>query len=136
MKIWRVLISLLALAVMTTACGGSPASLTELQRLQSGPVSLIVLSPHDAIRRGHDTFVVEFRSTSDNHLIDVGEVRGNATMPMPGSSPMFGSLEITRTGKGLYAAASHFEMVGTWRATIAWDGPAGRGSVTAPISVR
>jgi hypothetical protein len=44
---------------------------------------------------------------------------------------MFGSLDVKRTAvAGRYAAIGEFAMAGTWRLSIEWDGPAGRGSVT------
>ena len=91
---------------------------------------VVLLSPRDRLRHGKDSFVVEFRSTSDGKLVDVGDVRGSATMPMPGMA-MFGTIEVKRGEVvGRYAADSQFDMAGTWRMTIQWQGPAGQGSVT------
>ena len=36
--------------------------LTELQRVKAGALDVVLLSPHDALRHGKDTFVIEFRS--------------------------------------------------------------------------
>ena len=121
---------LLVIATASVACGtNDTATLTELQRLTSGNLDVVLLSSREAIRHGKDTFFIEFRSTPGN-LVDVGMVRGNATMPMPGM-PMFGSLEVKRTDvTGRYEAQSDFGMAGTWRMTIQWDGSAGQGSVT------
>jgi hypothetical protein len=120
---------LLALVLTTAACGRSDDKLTELQRLQSGALEVVLLSARDGLRHGKDTFTVEFRSASGD-LVDVGEVRGSATMPMPGT-PMFGSIDVKRTDvAGRYTADSQFEMAGTWRMTIQWQGPSGPGSVT------
>ena len=57
-------------------------------------------------------------------------------MPMPGM-PMFGTIDVQRTDvPGRYAATGEFAMAGTWRMTIEWDGPQGRGSVTFSGSVQ
>lgn len=106
------------------------AKLTELQRLKSGSLDVVVSSQRDALRHGKDAFVIEFRRAPNGELVDVGKVRAGANMPMSGT-PMFGSLDIRRTEvPGRYAADSQLDMAGTWRMTIEWDGALGRGSVS------
>jgi hypothetical protein len=106
------------------------ANLTELQRVKSGTLDVVLLSPRDALRHRNAYFTIEFRAASDDRLIDVGEVRGGASMTMAGT-PMFGGLDVKRTNvAGRYAATGEFSMAGTWRLSIEWDGPAARGSVT------
>jgi hypothetical protein len=118
----------LTLAATTLACSGN-AALTELQRVKSGQLEIVLLSPHEALRHGSDSFVIEFRSGPDR-LVDVGDVRGSATMPMPGM-PMLGAIDVKRTDiPGRYAASGKFEMAGTWRMTLEWQGPQGRESAT------
>ena len=122
---------------MTAAagCGGGSAALTELQRVRSGGLDVVVLSPREALRHGKDDFVIEFRS-ADGSLVDVGAVRANASMPMPGM-PMFGSITVQRADvPGRYAAEADFSMAGTWRLSIEWDGPKGKGSVMFSGSVQ
>jgi hypothetical protein len=104
--------------------------MTEVQRVRSGAIDVVVLSPHDALRHGQDTFIIEFQSASGGSRIDVGDVRASANMPMPGM-PMFGRIDVQRTDvPGRFMANGSFEMAGTWRMKIEWDGPAGQGSVT------
>ena len=127
---WGVI---LVVAAASMGCGR--ANMTELQRTRSGTLDVVLLSPRDALRHGRDTFVIEFRSTSGD-LIDVGTVRGSASMSMSGT-PMFGTADVSRTEvAGRYAATGEFSMAGTWRMTIQWDGPAGHGSVTFSGSVQ
>ena len=118
-------------AVLAAACGGTnnAPKLNELQRLKSNALDVVLLSSHEGLRHGKDTFVVEFRSRSDGTLVDVGTVGASATMPMPGMS-MFGTIDVKRTVvAGRYDANGEFEMAGTWRLTVQWDSPAGQGSV-------
>jgi hypothetical protein len=114
--------------LLTAGCGrGTPAALIELQRIKSGTLDVVLLSSHDGLRHGRDAFVIEFRS--NGNLVDVGAVRAAASMPMPGAA-MFGSIDVQRTEvPGRYAATGQFDMAGTWRMTLAWDGAAGKGSV-------
>ena len=126
------------LMVVTVAAGigCGAANLTELQKVRSGMLDIVLLSPHEGLRHGKDAFVIEFRSTTGGTLIDVGNVRVDATMPMAGT-PMFGTVDVQRTDvPGRYAANGDFSMAGTWRMAIEWDGPAGQGSVTFPGSVQ
>ena len=117
-------------AVVAAACRlPDTANLTELQRIRSGTLEVVLLSPRDALRHGKDEFTIEFRGASDSRLVDVGEVRGRASMTMAGT-PMFGGLDVKRSNvAGRYAATGEFSMAGTWRLSIEWDGPAGRGSI-------
>jgi hypothetical protein len=128
----------MGLALVTSAifvaCGGGD-SLTELQRVKAGGLDVVLLSPHGALRKGKDTFVIEFRK-ADGTLADVGDVHASAQMPMPGMGPMMGTVAVTRTDAGRYEAASDFSMAGTWRTTLEWSGPAGQGSVTFAGSVQ
>ena len=120
---------------IVTGCGGGSAALTELQRVRSGTLDVVVLSPRDALRHGKDDFVIEFKS-ADGNLVDVGDVRASASMPMPGM-PMFGSVTVQRADvPGRYRAEGDFGMAGTWRLNIEWDGPKGKGSVAFSGSVQ
>lgn len=122
--------ALLSVMIGTAACGRTESKLTELQRARSGIVDVVLLSAHEGLRHGTDAFVIEFRLASDERLVDVGDVRGSATMPMPGM-PMFGSIDIQRTDlAGRYRAEGRFDMAGTWRMTVQWQGSSGEGSVT------
>jgi hypothetical protein len=133
--IW-VLPVFLAIAVVACGRGNDSGKLAELQRVRSGMVDVVLRSPRDAIRHGKDAFVIEFRSASEGTLVDVGTVKGNATMPMAGMS-MLGSLDVTRTNvAGRYEANSDLSMAGTWRMAIDWNGPAGQGSVTFSRTVQ
>ena len=133
-RVWRLI---LVSAFVAGGCSrqNGTARLNELRRVRSGALDVVMLSPRDALHHGRDTFVIEFRSTSGGNLIDVGNVRGRAGMLMPGT-PMFVSIDVTRSDvAGRYEANGNFDMAGTWRVTIQWEGPAGQGSVTFPGSV-
>ena len=122
--------AIVLVALVAAGCGTAPSKMMELHRLKSGMLDVVLLSPHDGLRHGKDTFVVEFRSPSDGSLTDVGNVSGSANMPMAGT-PMLGTIDVARTElAGRYAATAELSMAGTWRMTIQWDGPTGKGSVT------
>jgi YtkA-like protein len=122
---------------VTLGCGRSGESqLAEIARSRSDSVDVVLLSADDGLSHGQDTFVIEFRSASDGALIDAGDVRGSATMPM-GGNPMLGTIEVKRSAvAGRYMAESKLEMSGTWRMAIEWEGPSGRGQVTFSENIR
>ena len=125
--VWR-LVTAACIAIMGCACSND-ATLTELHRLKSGTLDIVLLSSRGGLHHGKDSFIIEFRS-ADGTLVDVGDVRGSATMSMPGM-PMLGAVDVKRTNvDGRYSADSQLEMAGTWRMTIEWRGSPGQGSVT------
>ena len=126
---------LLLFGTAVPACSRGAAKLNELQKVKSGSLDVVILSPRDALKHDKDDFIVEFRS-SDGQLVDVGNVRASASMSMSGV-PMLGSVAVQRTDvPGRYRADGEFSMAGTWRVTIEWGGPAGNRSVTFPGAVQ
>ena len=118
----------IVVVILLAACGSSQeAPLKELQRVKSGPLDVVLLSPADALKQGKGRFVLEFRDAGGN-LVDVGDVSVAASMPMTGMAPMFGDCTVAPTStKGRYDVSSDLGMAGTWRVDIKWNGPAGQG---------
>jgi hypothetical protein len=109
---------------------------TEVGKVRSGNFDVVLLARDAALTKGKETSTLEFRSISDGSLVAVGAVKASATMPMAGTSPMFGSVDVQPTGTpGRYVATSELSMAGNWRLTVAWTGPAGPGSATFSPSV-
>ena len=121
--------------LLAAACGNGAGNLTELDRARAERLEVVLLSSREAIRHGTDEFVVEIRSAQDGGLVDVGTVKGAASMPM-GGTPMMGRIDVTRTNlPGRYGVKSDLSMAGTWRMTFEWSGPP-PGSVTLSRSVQ
>jgi Cu(I)/Ag(I) efflux system membrane protein CusA/SilA len=99
-----------------------------VQRVQSGALQIVLISPTGTFRLGRNTFTIEFRSVG-GALVDVGKVSASANMSMPGMV-MSSGLQLTPTDvPGRYQATAEFGMAGAWPMALQWDGPAGRGSV-------
>jgi hypothetical protein len=125
-----------ALLSLVGACGRGEVPLTELESVKTGSMRVVLLADHEALKHGKDSFVLEFRTDPGGALVDVGAVKANASMPMPGM-PMFGRIDVQRTNvAGRYAATGEFSMAGRWRLTVEWDGPAARGSISFSGSVQ
>ena len=115
------------MALAVAACRSAPA-LKEVQRVKTGDMEVVLLSMDGALHQ-KDVFTIEFRS-SGGSLVNAGNVRASASMPMAGMPPMFGSIDVKPAGEaGRYTATASLEMAGGWRLGLEWDGPAGKGSV-------
>lgn len=124
--------------VLLSGCGttNDKAPLKELQRTRSGELDVVLLSEQDVLRQGRDSFVLEFRR-ADGSLIDVGEVRVNASMAMAGMAPMFGGSEThPADARGRYTVNTDLGMAGSWRLVVDWNGEAGKGSVSFSATIR
>src|SRR3954471_530583 len=136
----RLAFPLILSTVVLAACTSStpqPRKLTELQRTKSGDLEIVLLAPGDALPAGKSQPTLEFQAGADHHLVDVGSVKASATMTMPGMPPMLGSVFVNKTNTaGRYSIDADLGMTGTWRLTVEWDGPAGKGSASFPGTVR
>jgi hypothetical protein len=136
-RLMRMMCAAAACAVVV-ACSGStkaPSALKELQRARAGNLEVVLLAAGDALKE-KDQATLEFRSGGT--LVDVGTVTMSATMAMgSGMPPMMGSSFVNRTDTpGRYAVETDMSMAGAWRLEVSWDGPAGKGRVTMPGTVR
>jgi hypothetical protein len=127
---WGFLLTLIAATASGCRKAEEAPALKEVQRVHSGALDVVLLSPTGALRQGKDSFVLEFRA-ADGQLVDAGTVNVNATMVMAGMAPMLGQTTINPTStRGRYEMTSDLNMAGSWRFSIEWDGPAGRGSTS------
>jgi hypothetical protein len=67
---------------------------------------------------------------------DVGEVKTNLSMNMPGMVIYSGS-DVTGTNTpGVYRVRVQPQMGGDWVVKLSWQGPAGEGQVEIPVTVK
>src|SRR3954470_21911182 len=97
MHVWFA--SVLMFVTLLTGCAAKPDApkLNELQRTSSGNLDVVLLAADDALPAGKSQATIEFQARADHHLVDVGAVKASATMPMPGFSPMLGSMFVNRS---------------------------------------
>src|SRR6266700_2232569 len=86
-----------------------------------------------ALRQGNNQVLIEFRDRN-GQLVDVGNVKFDMDMNMPGMQMHSGStIERTNTS-GRYRAKIKIDMAGDWDAKISFDGPRGKGQSSFSIS--
>ena len=128
----------MALGAAAAGCGPTEdvSGTVEIRKVRADTLDVVVLSSHGRLRRGQETFIVEFRSASDGALVDAGTVRASANIRRTGTGPKFTTVEV-RPGDvpGRYLASGEFDMPGTWRLGVEWAGPAGRSSTEVSFPV-
>jgi hypothetical protein len=130
-------IALMCAGVVACSRPADTTPLKELQRTKAGDLTVVLLAANDALKPGKDTAMLEFRSGSDNHLVDVGAVKVAATMPMAGMAPMMGSMFVKAGDQaGRYSIDTDLSMAGTWQLAVEWNGPAGSGKTMMSGPVR
>ena len=119
-----------------TAAAPQPEPTAVLQTVRAGELAITLSNPSGELRQGANNFRIEFRSARTNDPVDVGDVRLNAAMTMPGMT-MAGTTTVTPGERaGVYEAKGDFAMSGSWDMTLEWNGPAGRGSAAFKGSVQ
>ena len=104
------------------------------QKVKDLTVNLI--HPEGRLQHALNDILIEFRETSSGKLVDVGMVKFDLDMNMPGMV-MHNGATIEPTGTpGRYRAKVKADMAGDWTATLRYDGPRGNGSVSFSVNVK
>jgi len=139
-KIITVL-SIAIFSVFALACGAGNSSTSAGKPLKSGPagnsLTVTVSNADGVLRKGNQNFTITFADASGKP-VDVGSVSLNFFMPAMGSmSAMNVPTTFTTTGtQGVYSGKADIEMTGEWQAQITYEGPAGKGKTTLPITAQ
>ena len=130
------------LGIFALACGsGGDASTPAADTgkvIKSGPAGnlTVTLSSADGvIRNGKNTLTLKFADASGKP-VDVGAASLNFHMPH-GATSMNNPATLTTTGTpGVYTGTVNLEMGGEWQAQVTYQGPAGTGKVTLPVTAQ
>ena len=113
------------------------AELKALQTQKAKDLTITLLSESGQWKQGKNTFALAFTSATTKQPVDVGKVTLNTSMAMPGMAPMVtGATLSPEQGPGRYLGTIDFPDIGTRQVTVAWDGPAGKGSTQFSVPVR
>ena len=113
------------------------AELKVIQTQKTKDLTITLLSESGQWKQGKNTFVLEFTSAATKQPVDVGKVTLSTSMPMPGMAPMLAGATLSPDqGLGRYLGTIEFPDSGARQVTVAWDGPAGKGSTRFSVPVR
>lgn len=126
-----VVVVALSMAVALTA---SAADLKPIKTQKAKDLTVSLLSESGQWTQGKNSFVLEL--AKDGKPVDAGKVTVSTSMAMPGMAPMVAGATLQPEGPGRYRGTIDFPDRGERQVTVAWDGPAGKGSTRFPVPVR
>ncbi len=130
MKVIFKLVTFIAFAIIFQACKNE--DLKTVTKTAAENYNIVVLSDKGLIKNGKGKFYLEFQNAVNNQPVNVGNVRVQANMPMPGM-PMVNDAEVSTTDNpGRYAVQYDLSMIGSWTLNIRFDD---NKSVTLPVTV-
>lgn len=111
------------------------AAVTQAAPIAMQTVNDLTVNLYGQLRNGPSEVLIEFRD-ANGQLVDVGEVRFEANMNMPGMQMHSGAtVERTKT-PGQYRAKIKPDMAGDWMAKLSFNGPRGSGQTTFNLNVK
>src|SRR5919202_4205922 len=136
----RVLVSVvLGMVLLTGLAIGTVwgAGLKVIQTQKTKDMTITLLSESGQWKQGKNTFVLEFTAAATKQPVDVGKVTLSTSMAMPGMAPMLAGATLSQDkAPGRYLGTISFPDSGARQVTVAWDGPAGKGSTQFSVPVR
>lgn len=133
-----LIFSILALAIISAACGSGSSNTPTGKTIKSGSggnnLTVTLASADGVLRDGKNEFTLAFTDASGKP-VDVGAVSVNFYMPSMGTMPaMNDAAQLTTTAApGVYKGTVNLEMAGEWQTQITYEGAAGRGKANLPI---
>jgi len=122
--------------VLTGMAAASTADLRVMHTQKTKDAVIVLKSQSGKWSAGPNAFVLEFTSPTGQPL-DVGKVTLSTSMTMPGMAPMIAGATVSPDKtSGRYLGTISFPDGGTRQVTVAWDGPAGKGSTRFSVPVR
>jgi len=138
-----ITISLISLVVIAAACGGSSNNSAgsagkAIKSMPAGNNLTVTLSSGDGVLRdGEQNITISFTDASGKP-VDVGAASLNFYMPAMGTmAAMNDAAVLTTTGTpGVYNGKVKLQMGGEWQAQITYEGAAGKGRVSMPVTAQ
>lgn len=139
MKKIGISLAVIGLAVLLGACSSSqPGSGKVLKSAPAGNGLTVSLATSDGVlKHGNTEFTLTFADASGKP-VDVGAVALTFHMPQMGTmAEMNDHATFTTTATpGVYNGKAQIEVAGEWQARITYEGPAGRGQATFPLTAQ
>jgi hypothetical protein len=138
------LIMMLSLAIMllsAAACGSQTSNTAAGKAIHSAPAGnnlTVTLANKDGqLKHGDEEFTLSFTDAAGKP-VDVGAVSLNFHMPGMGSMQAMNDPATFTTTEtpGIYRGKAKIEMAGEWQAQITYEGPAGKGKTSFPVTAQ
>jgi hypothetical protein len=134
-------IAIISISIFTFACGSGSSSATGGKTVKTGTVNnlTVTLATADGtIKSGANDFTLTFADQASGKPVDVGAASVNFFMPSMGSmAAMNDAATLTTTGTpGVYKGNVQLQMTGEWQAQIAFEGSAGKGKLSIPVTAQ
>ncbi len=132
-------LSLIGLVILLAACGSKTSDAGKV--IKSAPAGnnlTVSLATSDGVlKKGKTEFMLTFTDSSGKP-VDVGAVALTFHMPQMGTmAEMNDAATFTTTETpGIYRGKADIEVGGEWQTRITYDGPAGRGQFSFPITAQ
>ena len=140
MNKFSISLAVIGLAVLLAACGSSQAG-SSGKVIKTAPagngLTVSIATSDGVLRHGNSEFTLTFADASGKP-IDVGAVALIFHMPRMGTmAEMNEQATFTTTATpGVYHGKAQIEVAGEWQTRITYEGPAGRGQATFPITAQ
>ncbi len=132
-------LSLTGLLMVSAACGSRTTDAGKV--IKSAPAGnnlTVSLATSDGVLKKGDTeFMLTFKESSGK-AVDVGAVALTFHMPQMGTMAEMNAASTFTTTEtpGVYRGRANIEMTGEWQVKITYEGPAGRGQASFPITAQ
>jgi YtkA-like len=135
-----ILFVLIVVALWSVACASKEGT-TSGKVIKSAPAGnnlTVALATSDGVlKHGNTEFTLTFTDSSGKP-VDVGAVALTFHMPQMGTmAEMNEAATFTTTDTpGVYRGRAQIEVAGEWQVRITYEGPAGRGNPTFPVTAQ
>ena len=131
-------LSIVVLLVMASACGSKSVDTGKVVKSATiGNLTVEISSPTGQLKHGDTEFFITFKDSSSKP-VDVGAAALTFHMPAMGSmAVMNDQATLTTTDTpGVYRGRANIEMAGEWQAQVSYEGPAGKGQTSFPVTAQ
>ncbi len=126
---------LFTVAACNSGSGGSGTKVVKSGQINN--LTVTIANDEGVLRQGDEEFTLTFADGAGKP-VDVGAASLNFFMPAMGTMPVMNdpaTLTTTNT-PGVYQAKVKLQMAGEWQAQISYEGPAGNGKGSFPVTAQ
>lgn len=135
-----VFVVLLFAAAIFVACGSGAITSTG-KTIKAGPagnnITATISNATGVLKKGKQDITLTFTDASGK-AVEVGAASLNFFMPAMGSMSAMNNAATLKTSgtPGIYTCTVDIETTGEWQAQITYEGPAGNGKTSLPVTAQ